>query len=163
MSCAGSLSRPYRKSGRAAGVDLRTLPDRHRHVRNINGCGMAGLTRTNCLTLLRSSTNWIASSSEAKATRNSPICRGNSTSRDRCMDNCTHSESQDIALVPAKKAGRLGFTSWGRQDGVWWIHHRFAAECLCRNLPLGRGLMELIKIYRDHGPREARSKCRFAF
>src|SRR6266478_6047968 len=26
-----------------------------------------------------------------------------------CTDNCTHGESQDIALVPAKKTGRLGF------------------------------------------------------
>ena len=26
-----------------------------------------------------------------------------------CLDNCTHNESQDIALVPAKKGERLGF------------------------------------------------------
>src|SRR5260370_16860956 len=27
-----------------------------------------------------------------------------------CTDNCTHSESQDSALVPARQPGRLGFT-----------------------------------------------------
>jgi len=52
-----------------------------------------------------------------------------------CTDNCTHSESQDIALVPAKKAGRLGLQRAGRrQDGLRRIHRRFAAECFCRTV-----------------------------
>jgi len=52
----------------------------------------------------------------------------------------------------------------GRQDGVWWIHHRFAAECLCRKSSTRpvRVVMELIKDLPRSWPREARS-CRFAF
>jgi ferredoxin-nitrite reductase len=80
------------------------------------------------------------------------------------MDNCTHSESQDIALVPAKKAGRLGFNVLvGGKMGSGGFTVASPLNVFVEIFQAAAVAMELIKIYRDHGPREARSKCRFAF
>jgi ferredoxin-nitrite reductase len=56
-----------------------------------------------------------------------------------CTDNCTHSESQDIALVPRKRLAASDSTCWRAARWVRWIHGRLAAECFCRNLPGVRG------------------------
>src|SRR5260370_29162296 len=80
------------------------------------------------------------------------------------MDNCTHSESQDIALVPAKKAGRLGFNVLvGGKMGAGGFTGASPLNVFVEVFQAAVVVLELIKIYRDHGPREARSKCRFAF
>src|SRR5260370_3135447 len=80
------------------------------------------------------------------------------------MDNCTHSESQDIALVPAKKAGRLGFNVLvGGKMGSGGFTVASPLNVFVDLFQAAAVVVELIKIYRDYGPREARSKCRFAF
>jgi ferredoxin-nitrite reductase len=80
------------------------------------------------------------------------------------MDNCTHSESQDIALVPAKKASRLGFNVLvGGKMGSGGFTVASPLNVFVEIFQAAAVVLELIKIYRDHGPREARSKCRFAF
>jgi ferredoxin-nitrite reductase len=81
-----------------------------------------------------------------------------------CPDNCTHDESQDIALVPAKKAGRLGFNVLvGGKMGSGGFTVASPLNVFVEIFQAAAAVVELIKIYRDHGPREARSKCRFAF
>src|SRR5947207_15322544 len=81
-----------------------------------------------------------------------------------CMDNCTPSESQDIALVPAKKAGRLGFNVLvGGKMGSGGFTVASPLNVFVEIFQAAAVVVELVKIYRDHGPREARSKCRFAF
>jgi ferredoxin-nitrite reductase len=81
-----------------------------------------------------------------------------------CPDNCTHDESQDIALVPAKKAGRLGFNVLvGGKMGSGGFTVASPLNVFVEIFQAAAVVVELIKIYRDHGPREARSKCRFAF
>src|SRR5256884_7921141 len=80
------------------------------------------------------------------------------------MDNCTPSESQDIALVPEKKAGRLGFTVLvGGKMGSGGFTVASPLNVFVEIFQAAAVVVELVKIYRDHGPREARSKCRFAF
>jgi ferredoxin-nitrite reductase len=81
-----------------------------------------------------------------------------------CMDNCTHNESQDVALVPAKKAGRLGFNVLvGGKMGSGGFTIASPLNVFVEIFQTAAVVLELVRIYRDHGPREARSKCRFAF
>jgi len=81
-----------------------------------------------------------------------------------CLDNCTHAESQDIALVPAKKAGRAGFNVLvGGKMGSGGFTVASPLNVFVEAFQAAPVVVELIKIYRDYGPREARSKCRFAF
>jgi len=70
----------------------------------------------------------------------------------------------DIALVPAKKAGRLGFNvQVGGKMGSGGFTVASPLNVFVEIFQAAAVVVELIKIYRDHGPREARSKCRFAF
>ena len=81
-----------------------------------------------------------------------------------CLDNCTHNESQDIALVPAKKGGRVGFNVLvGGKMGSGGFTVASSLNVFVEIFQAVAVVAELVKIYRDHGPREARSKCRFAF
>jgi ferredoxin-nitrite reductase len=147
------------------GVDLRTLQTGIDNVRNINGCALAGLTPHEL---------FDASPVVHELDRIIVGCKGNPefTNLPRkfnitvtgCMDNCTHSESQDIALVPAKKATRLGFNVLvGGKMGSGGFIFASPLNVFVEVFQAAAVVLELIKIYRDHGPREARSKCRFAF
>jgi ferredoxin-nitrite reductase len=81
-----------------------------------------------------------------------------------CLDNCTHDESQDIALVPAKKGGRVGFNVLvGGKMGSGGFTIASHLNVFVEVYQAAVVVLQLIKIFRDHGPREARSKCRFAF
>jgi len=147
------------------GVDLRTLQTGIDNVRNINGCGMAGLTPHELFDaspVVHELDRMIVGSKGNPEFTNLP--RKFNITVTGCMDNCTHSESQDIALVPAKKAGRLGFNVLvGGKMGSGGFTIASPLNVFVEIFHSAAVVMELIKIYRDHGPREARSKCRFAF
>ena len=95
------------------GVDLRTLQTGIDNVRNINGCALAGLTPHELFDaspVVHELDRIIVGSKGNPEFTNLP--RKFNITITGCTDNCTHSESQDIALVPAKKPGRLGFNVW---------------------------------------------------
>jgi ferredoxin-nitrite reductase len=147
------------------GVDLRTLQTGIDNVRNINGCALAGLTPHELFDaspVVHELDRIIVGREGNPEFTNLPrkfniIVTG-------CTDNCTHSESQDIALVPAKKAGRLGFNVLvGGKMGSGGFTVASPLNVFVEPFQAAAVVVELIKIYRDHGPREARSKCRFAF
>src|SRR5467141_3583914 len=147
------------------GVDLRTLQTGIDNVRNINGCALAGLTPHELFDaspVVHELDRIIVGSKGNPEFTNLP--RKFNITVTGCMDNCTHSESQDIALVPAKKAGRLGFNVLvGGKMGSGGFTIASPLNVFVEIFHSAAVVMELIKIYRDHGPREARSKCRFAF
>ena len=147
------------------GVDLRSLQTGIDNVRNINGCALAGLTPHEL---------FDASPVVHELDRIIVGARGNSefTNLPRkfnisvtgCLDNCTHDESQDIALVPAKKGGRVGFNVLvGGKMGSGGFTIASHLNVFVEIYQAAAVVVDLIKIFRDHGPREARSKCRFAF
>jgi len=147
------------------GVDLRTLQTGIDNVRNINGCAMAGLTPHE---LFDASPVVHELDRLIVGTRGNPeftnLPRKFNITVTACMDNCTHCESQDIALVPAKKAGRLGFNVLvGGKMGSGGFTVASPLNVFVEIFQASKIVLELIKIYRDHGPRDARSKCRFAF
>ncbi len=147
------------------GVDLRTLQTGIDNVRNINGCAMAGLTPHECFDaspVVHELDRIIVGNEGNPEFTNLP--RKFNIVVTGCTDNCTHSESQDIALVPAKKAGRLGFNVLvGGKMGSGGFTVASPLNVFVEIFQAAAVVVELIKIYREHGPREARSKCRFAF
>jgi ferredoxin-nitrite reductase len=147
------------------GVDLRSLQTGIDNVRNINGCALAGLTPHELFDashVVQELDRTIVGSKGNPEFTNLP--RKFNISVTGCLDNCTHNESQDIALVPAKKAGRLGFNILvGGKMGSGGFTIASPLNVFVELFQAVPVVLELIKIYRDHGPRDARSKCRFAF
>jgi ferredoxin-nitrite reductase len=147
------------------GVDLRTLQTGIDNVRNINGCALAGLAPHELFDaspVVRELDRIIVGSEGNPEFTNLP--RKFNITITGCTDNCTHAESQDIALVPAKKAGRLGFNVLvGGKMGSGGFTVASPLNVFVEPFQAAAVVVELTKIYRDHGPREARSKCRFAF
>jgi ferredoxin-nitrite reductase len=147
------------------GVDLRSLQTGLDNIRNINGCPLAGLTphesfdaspvvqELDCL--------FVGSEGNPEFTN---LPRKFNITVTGCLDNCTHNESQDIALVPARKGGRFGFNVLvGGKMGSGGFTVASSLNAFVEAFQAAAVVAELVKIYRDHGPREARSKCRFAF
>jgi len=147
------------------GVDLRSLQTGVDNVRNINGCPLAGLNPHELLDawpVVQDLDRIIVGSQGNPEFTNLP--RKFNITVSGCLDNCTHAESQDIALVPAKKAGRIGFNVLvGGKMGSGGFTVASPLNVFVEVFQAAAVVVELVKIYRDHGPREARSKCRFAF
>jgi ferredoxin-nitrite reductase len=147
------------------GVDLRSLQTGIDNVRNINGCALAGLTPHELFDaspVVHDLDRIIVGSKGNSEFTNLP--RKFNISVTGCMDNCTHDESQDIALVPAKKGGRVGFNVLvGGKMGSGGFTIASHLNVFVEIYQAAAVVVKLINIFRDHGPREARSKCRFAF
>src|SRR5580704_14793134 len=147
------------------GVNLGSLQTGIDNVRNINGCALAGLTPHELFDaspVVQELDRIIVGSRGNPEFTNLP--RKFNITVTGCTDNCTHSESQDLGLVPAKKAGRLGFNLLvGGKMGSGGFTVASPLNVFVEVFQAAAAVLELIKIYRDHGPREARSKCRFAF
>ncbi len=147
------------------GLDLRSLQTGMDNVRNINGCALAGLTPHELFDaspVVQELDRIIVGSEGNPEFTNLP--RKFNITVTGCMDNCTHNESQDIALVPAKKGGRAGFNVMvGGKMGSGGFTIASPLNVFVEIFQAAHVVAELIRIHRDHSPREARSKCRFAF
>lgn len=151
------------------GVNLRSLQTGMDNLRNFNGCPLAGLTREE---LLDASGIVFELDKVVVGQEGNPeftnLPRKMNVTVTGCLENCTHTESQDIALVPARKRAdgtvRLGFhVLVGGKMGSggfriasnlgWFIEQPQAVEVV----------LAIIRLYREEGPRDARTKCRLAF
>jgi ferredoxin-nitrite reductase len=150
---------------RLRGVDLGSLQTGVDNVRNICGCPLAGLHPHGLLDaspVVQDLERIIVGEHGNPEFTNLP--RKFNITVTGCLDNCTHAESQDIALVPAKKAGRIGFNVLvGGKMGSGGFTVASPLNVFVEAFQAAPVVVELIKIYRDYGPRGARSKCRFAF
>ena len=147
------------------GVDLRSLQTGIDNVRNINGCALAGLTPHELFDaspVVEELDRIIVGTKGNPEFTNLP--RKFNLTITGCLDNCTHNESQDVALVPAKKGERLGFNVLvGGKMGSGGFTIASHLNVFVESYQAAAVVLELTKIFRDHGPREARSRCRFAF
>ena len=147
------------------GLDLRSLQTGMDNVRNINGCALAGLTPNELFDaspVVEELDRIIVGSEGNPEFTNLP--RKLNITVTGCLDNCTHNESQDIALVPAKKGGRAGFNVLvGGKMGSGGFTIASPLNVFVEIFQAVGVVLELVKIHRDHSPREARSKCRFRF
>src|SRR5262249_28023254 len=81
-----------------------------------------------------------------------------------CLENCVGAESQDIALVPARRDGRIGLNVLvGGKMGSGGYRRADPLDAFVE--PGGGAAVAAasVRVFRDHGPREARSRSRFAF
>ena len=146
------------------GVDLNSLQTGMDNVRNINGCALAGLTPDECLDAspVVFELNRIIVGAEGNP-EFANLPRKFNITITGCMANCTHNESQDIALVPARKGARMGFNILaGGKMGSGGFTIAQPLDVFVEPAEAAAVTAELVRIFRDHGPREARSKCRLA-
>ena len=147
-------------------VGLGSLQTGFDNIRGVIGCPVAGLTPNELFDASqvgREFTKHFVGNKEF-----TDIPRKFNVGITGCLDNCTHTAAQDIALTPAVKIveaqevkgfnvavggkmGSGGYTSAQPLD-VFVIPE--AAATLCREITL---------IFRDHGARTARNKARLAF
>ncbi len=147
------------------GVDLHSLQTGMDNVRNINGCPLAGLTPDELLDASPSVFELdqiIVDSDGNPEFANLP--RKFNITITGCLANCTHNESQDIALVPARSGDRIGFNVLvGGKMGSGGFTIASPLDVFVEPREAAEVTAELVRIYRDHGPRDARAKCRLAF
>jgi ferredoxin-nitrite reductase len=147
------------------GVNLHSLQTGMDNVRNINGCPLAGLTPFELLDassiVFELDRRMVGADGNPEFTN---LPRKFNITVTGCLENCTHCESQDIALVPAICGGRIGFNLLaGGKMGSGGFTVASPLDVFVEPQQAAEVVVELVRIYRDHGPREARSKCRLAF
>jgi ferredoxin-nitrite reductase len=150
---------------RLRGVNLHSLQTGMDNVRNINGCPLAGLTPYELLDaspiVVELDRRLVGADGNPEFTN---LPRKFNITVTGCLENCTHTESQDIALVPAICSGRLGFNLLvGGKMGSGGFTIASPLDIFVEPHQAVDAAIEVVRIYRDHGPREARSKCRLAF
>jgi len=136
------------------------------NIRGICGCPVAGLTQHELL----DATPVIQELSELildnKEFTNLP--RKFNVTVTGCMENCCHTETQDIALVPAYREldGQQvnGFNVLvGGKQGSGGYRPAEPLDIYVRPGEAARLCAEITRIFRDHGPRGSRNKARMAF
>jgi len=151
------------------GVNLRSLQTGMDNIRNLNGCPLAGLTPNELLdasSIVMELDRTIVGVDGNPEFTNLP--RKMNVTVTGCLENCTHNESQDIALVPATKAvegttrpgfhvlvgGKMGSGGFTIASNMgWFIEPPQAVDMV----------IAIITLFRDEGPRDSRTKCRLAF
>jgi ferredoxin-nitrite reductase len=150
---------------RLRGVDLHSLQTGIDNVRNINGCPLAGLIPQELLDaspVVRQLEGLLVGKTGNPEFANLP--RKFNITVTGCLENCTHAESQDIALVPSMRQGRAGFNVLvGGKMGSGGMTIASPLDVFVVPGEAAGLVVELVRIYRDHGPREARARCRLAF
>lgn len=151
---------------RLRAVGLITLQTGMDNIRNVVGCPVAGLTLNELFdasSVVRQFTEIFVGN---KAYTNLP--RKFNVTITGCKENCTHAESQDIALTPATKeiageevrgfnvavGGKMGSGGYRIASPLDLFVRPEEAAALCSHITL---------IFRDHGFRESRTKARLAF
>jgi ferredoxin-nitrite reductase len=146
------------------GVNLHSLQTGMDNVRNINGCALAGVTP---MELFDASPVLLELDRIIVGRNGNPefvnLPRKFNVVVTGCRGNCTHAESQDIALVPAIHTGRKGFNILaGGKMGSGGFTIAQPLNVFVEQAEAAEAVAELVRIFRDHGPREARSQCRMA-
>lgn len=146
-------------------VDLHSLQTGMDNVRNICGCPLAGLALNELFdasSVVRALDRMIVGSDGNPEFANLP--RKFNMLVTGCLENCTPAESQDLALVPALRADRAGFNVLvGGKMGSGGFTIASKLDAFVTEDDAVPVAAELLRIFRDNGPRDARAKCRFAF
>jgi ferredoxin-nitrite reductase len=144
-------------------VGLTSLQTGMDNIRNIVGCPVSGLAPTELFDTAPVARQFTAMFVGDKAFTNLP--RKFNVTITGCRDNCTHAETQDLALVPATRlrngteikgfnvlvGGKLGSGGYRIASPLdVFVSPEQAAE-------LSRAI---VLVFHDHGPREARNKAR---
>ncbi|MCI0639972.1 MAG: FAD-dependent oxidoreductase [Gemmataceae bacterium] len=136
------------------------------NVRGVCGCPVAGLTPHELLdaTPVIEEFNRIILGN--KEFTNLP--RKFNVTISGCLENCCHSETQDIALVPAYRelegAQVNGFNVLvGGKQGSGGYRPASPLDVFVRPEEAARLCADITRVYRDHGPRAQRNRARLSF
>ena len=147
-------------------VGLVTLQTGMDNIRNVIGCPVAGLAPNelfDAAPVVRALTAMFVGN---KSYTNLP--RKFNVTITGCCENCTHAETQDIALVPATKElnGQTvsGFNVLvGGKNGSGGYRIASPLDVFVQPEEGAEVCSAIVLLFRDHGPREARNKARLAF
>jgi len=147
-------------------VGLTTLQTGMDNIRNVMGCPATGLSPTELVEtepIVRQFTQIFLGKREY-----SNLPRKFNVTITGCLENCTHAETQDIAMIPAAKeiAGETvpGFNVLvGGKNGSGGYRLATSLDVFAKPEETAEIASQIILIYRDHGPRESRTKARLAF
>ncbi len=147
-------------------VGLVTLQTGMDNIRNIIGCPAFGLTPNELLDASRAIRAFTAMFVGSKTYTNLP--RKFNVGITGCRENCTHAETQDVALVPALKSIGLqevkGFNVLvGGKNGSGGYRVASPLDVFVRLEEAAEVCGAIALLFRDHGSREARNKVRLAF
>lgn len=144
-------------------VSLQTGMD---NIRNVVGCPVAGLTPNELFDaspVVRQFTGIFVGKKEY-----TNLPRKFNVTITACKENCTHAETQDLALTPASKeidgkvvsgfnvavGGKMGSGGYRMASPLNLFVTQSKAAEICSHV---------VRIFRDHGFRELRTKARLAF
>jgi nitrite reductase (NADH) large subunit len=136
------------------------------NVRGVCGCPVAGLTAHELLDaspVVREFTDIIVGNKEF-----SNLPRKFNVTITGCMETCCHTETQDVALVPAYREldGQQvnGFNVLvGGKQGSGGYRPATPLDVFARPQDAARLCAEITRIFRDHGSRATRTRARLAF
>jgi ferredoxin-nitrite reductase len=136
------------------------------NIRNVVGCAVAGLTPNELFDASPIARQFTEIFLGNRSYTNLP--RKVNVTISGCLDNCTHAETQDIALVPAIRTAaegrQAGFNVLaGGKLGSGGYRISTPLDIFVEPQRAAELAAALVLIFRDHGPREARSKARLAF
>lgn len=147
-------------------VDLTSLQTGMDNIRNVNTCPLSGLTQNELLDAYPLTVEFTKLFLKNKAFTNlprklNPVITG-------CYENCTHAESQDIALVPALKningGERKGFNVLaGGKMGSGGFYAAKPLHIFVTPEDAAKLCAEITLLFRDNGARDTRTKSRLAF
>ncbi|HEX2387131.1 MAG TPA: Rieske 2Fe-2S domain-containing protein, partial [Candidatus Binatia bacterium] len=151
---------------RLDGVGLVSLQTGMDNIRNVVGCPAAGLTPNELFDASGVAREFTEIFLGNKAYTNLP--RKFNVTITGCKENCTHAESQDIALTPATKdidgAPVRGFNvAVGGKMGSGGYRLASSLDLFVEPEAAAALLSHIVLIFRDHGLRESRTKARLAF
>src|SRR5260370_3370665 len=147
-------------------VGLVTLQTGMDNIRNIIGCPAFGLTPNELLDASPGARAFAAVLVGNKAYTTLP--RKFNVGITGCRENCTHSETQDIALVPAVKTSGLdevkGFNVLvGGKNGSGGYRVASSLDGFVRPEEAAEICSAIVLVFPDHGSRDPRNKIRPAF
>jgi len=143
-------------------VGLTTLQTGMDNIRNVVGCPVAGITPQELFDASPAARAFTAAFVGNRAFTNLP--RKFNVTITGCKENCTHAESQDIALTPALRDGTSGFNvAVGGKLGSGGYRIASPLDAFVAPDEAVEVCSQIAFIFRDHGPRDARNRSRLAF
>jgi nitrite reductase (NADH) large subunit len=147
-------------------VGLNTLQTGLDNVRGVCGCPVAGLTPHELFDASPVVHEFTRLLLRNRDFTNLP--RKFNVTITGCMENCCHTETQDIAMVPAYREleGQQvnGFNVLvGGKQGSGGYRPATPLDVFARPEEAARLALEITAIFRDHGSRAARNRARMAF
>ena len=146
------------------GVDLSSFQTGLDNIRGVNCCPLAGLTAGELFDASPVGAEYTRIFLQNKEFTNLP--RKFNVTITGCLDNCTHTETQDIGMTPALRDS----------DGVYGFNVKVGGKMGSGGMTVGQDLdvfvgpedaarlaAEITLLFRDEGPREKRTRVRMAF